>query len=132
MAFQKGHTAIGGFKTRFKKGDNLGGHHSEETKGKIGIAVSGENNGNWNGGKKTMRGYISILKPEHPLNNAGYVLEHRLVMEEYLGRYLLPKEVVHHINETRNDNRIENLMLFENDGKHQRHHHEINRLAMAI
>jgi len=81
--------------------------------------------GNWKGGRFVNRdGYILIYKPEHPFahHNKFYVFEHRLVMEEKLGRYLKPNERVHHKNSVRNDNRIKNLELFSNNGKHLSKH----------
>ena len=77
----------------------------------------------WKGGVKHRQdGYIAIWMPKHPFANNGYVMEHRLVMEKHIGRYLTEEEVVHHKNGIRNDNRIENLQLFANSGEHQRYH----------
>lgn len=84
----------------------------------------GEKNPSWQGGKlQDQWGYILIYKPNHPFRGSRpYIREHRLVMEEHLGRYLLPEERVHHRNGIRDDNRIENLMYFPNASEHQKFH----------
>ena len=63
---------------------------------------------------KCISGYVRIFKPDHPFSNkSGYILEHRLVMELNIGRYLLPSENIHHRNGVRDDNRLENLELWQ-------------------
>lgn len=58
-------------------------------------------------------GYKLISMPQHPNSyKSGQLLEHVLVMSEYIGRPLLPHENVHHKNGVRDDNRLENLELW--------------------
>jgi hypothetical protein len=69
---------------------------------------------NWKGGRnRHVSGYIKVKAGGHPAaDRDGYVMEHRLVMEQALGRRLLPSERVHHKNGNRADNRPENLELW--------------------
>lgn len=67
---------------------------------------------NWKGGKRMHPcGYVYIYAPNYDTNKYPYIFEHRLIMERHLGRHLEANEVVHHINEVRTDNRLENLQL---------------------
>ncbi len=81
-----------------------------------GVSNRGTASSRWKGGKIKRRGYILVWMPDHhsirPGTQRKYVLEHRLVMEEVLGRPLLPEEQVHHLNGVRDDNRPENLELW--------------------
>lgn len=45
--------------------------------------------------------------------NGRYIMEHRHVMEQHLGRTLFATEVVHHRNGNRTDNRLSNLELWD-------------------
>ena len=91
--------------------------------------LSGKKHPNWKGGKIFNNGYVIIFNPQHPFPNIGgkYVYEHRLIMEQKLGRYLTRQERIHHLNGIRIDNRIENLVLFSNATEHIKiHNHKRN------
>lgn len=81
---------------------------------------------NWKGGKFfKSSGYVLALSPDHPFaDSRGYVLEHRLIMEQHLGRFLDPSEVVHHNDHDRANNDISNLTLFASHGEHMRSEHQ--------
>jgi hypothetical protein len=67
--------------------------------------------------RKAPGGYVLTYRPDLPeAHHTGYMLEHRVVMREYLGRPLEDSEAVHHKNAIRNDNRLENLELWVGRG----------------
>jgi hypothetical protein len=76
--------------------------------------VAGSSNGRWKGGRTRHKaGYVMIWAPGHPrTGKSQYVFEHILVMEQLLGRYMLPEESVHHRNGVKDDNRPQNLELW--------------------
>ncbi len=103
-----------------EKNHNWGKHRSIKTRKQISESKKGEKNPNWKGGKDVHKdGYVYIKNPTHPFcNGKGYVGEHRLKMEKYLGRYLKPEEIVHHIDGNHGNNAEENLELFSNIGEY--------------
>lgn len=77
-------------------------------------AMSGSRSVLWRGGIIRTGPYLFQAAPNHPYarkvaGKKGYVLQHRLVMEKKLGRFLKPFEKVHHRNAIKSDNRIRNL-----------------------
>lgn len=121
--------------------------HTEETRRKMSEAASGERNhrygirgaesASWKGGRQNAgAGYIYSYCPDHPFARKRYVMEHRLVAERQMRvsdpgspflvkvagvLYLKPDVDVHHVNEVKTDNRIENLeVMLKAD--HTRYH----------
>lgn len=85
----------------------------------------GKNNYRWQGGFKYINGYKFILVKDHPRSSRkGYVKEHQIIMEKYIGRLLNKGEVIHHLNGIRDDNRIENLLLLSGQDEHMKLHRD--------
>ncbi|MBL0320686.1 MAG: HNH endonuclease [Alphaproteobacteria bacterium] len=88
----------------------------------------GELNGHYKHGRRIDRdGYVMVSAPPgHPHSRAygykklGIILEHRLVMEKVLGRYLEPHEVVDHIDGCTLHNDPKNLRVFSSNAEHLR------------
>lgn len=58
------------------------------------------------------QGYLTVYEPTHPAaGRNGRVLEHRLVMESVLGRYLTTEEHVDHIDQDKTNNDPSNLQV---------------------
>ena len=88
-----------------------------ETTKRLKSGHGGASNPNWKGGRKIDKdGYVRVF-----VSKRRYVLEHRQVMEQMLGRKLKPTETVHHKNGVRTDNTPDNLELWATrHGKGQR------------
>lgn len=96
--------------------------------------LKGRKNASWKRDRRVSKyGYIQIRCLDHPFRGKDdFMFEHRLVAEKYLltdensievdgKRYLRPDYVVHHINENKKDNRVENLAVMTKS-EHQRLH----------
>jgi hypothetical protein len=67
--------------------------------------------------------YFRAYVPDHPkANKHGYVLHHRIVVENKLGRMLTEGEVVHHLDNNGRNNDPDNLMVIATQSDHSSLH----------
>ena len=130
--------AVKGEPRRFRHGHNRrGAKNTPEHVERQRRAITGRGNHGWRGGRYIDRhGYVRVkLDADHSFAEmayrTGYVMEHRLVMAEHLGRLLTPAETVHHLTVEEGgtgdttDNRIELLRLFPSKAAHVAHHESL-------
>lgn len=87
----------------------------EPMKYKKGHSSKGSGNPMYNNGISNDKEYIIISKPDHPNKRInGFVPQHRLVMEQHIGRYLTKDEHIHHKDGNRKNNHISNLQIVSN------------------
>jgi hypothetical protein len=68
----------------------------------------------WKGGRIIdSTGYVRIMIKEHPKASkcGGYHLEHIIMAEKVLGRFLKRSEIVHHVDENRQNNVNSNFVI---------------------
>ena len=109
---------------------NISKYCSKKCSDLINLLHYGKDNYMWTSGQfKKKAGYVLVLSSNHPFRDCkGYVRRSRLNMEKHIGRYLTRQEVVHHINRIKDDDKIENLMLFPSNFEHILHHIKLSKL----
>lgn len=95
-----------------------------DMRGKHGNHVSGRDHPRWNDSQiLSSDGYVKVrVGKSHPLADPnGYAYEHLVIWISSGRRSPTPNEVLHHRNEIKTDNRLENLEIISRS-RHNAHH----------
>lgn len=96
----------------------------------LSIIFSGQNSPAWKGEDHSYidtDGYVQVRSPNHPKAINKYIKRAILVAEKKLGRPLKLGEITHHINQIRDDDRLENIIIMTR-AEHNRIHHAKSRI----
>jgi hypothetical protein len=116
----------------------LFGREAQKRRGPY-VPRMGADNPAWKGGVTFRKGKGNYIGPVYvrcppeflPMaRKDGYIMEHRLVMAQWVGRLLTRTEVVNHKNRNPRDNRRENLELYPSNGDHKRG--EVGRFVPGV
>ena len=88
----------------------------------------------WNIKKVISKGdYQYALVPEHPkATRNGYVLLHRVIVENHLGRVLNSHEVVHHKDHNKRNNTLDNLEVLDSREHLRQHAQERGKMMVRL
>lgn len=75
--------------------------------------------------KKIKNGYVFVLCGKK------FLQEHRLIVENFIGRNLNVGETIHHIDNNKKNNNINNLMIFPNAKEHIRFHNKVRQFGIT-
>jgi hypothetical protein len=78
--------------------------------------------------KRKKRRVVTVRVDGHPRAHKGDVLEHIIIAERALGRYLPEKAEVHHFDEDPMNNDPKNLIICQNRGYHSLLHQRMRAL----
>ena len=81
--------------------------------------------------KVDKKGYVYIYYPSHPRAVAKYVRRSHLVVEKFIGRYLVGKEMIHHIDLNKHNDNLNNLMIFKSVKEHSSFHVKLRQFGVT-
>lgn len=97
----------------------------------------GANHKSWRGGRYIdANNYVMVHQPDRSKARttgwAHYRKEHIVVMEQHIGRRLLPNETVHHIDGNKQNNVLSNLYLVHSHAEHRNAHTSLQQIGYAL